>query len=121
MKIMNYDIHSDFDIEKHKQTFIDYLEVLILHDGSIVYAVPSHVAKAEQICCDKFKVSRDELICKLCPEDMCGDYIKWLLNMISAVAVWNRTYICGDKGLNIKQRAQLKRLKLHGLYKGAIG
>lgn len=35
-------LHSAFDIETHKKTFIDYLEVVITSDGVIHYAVPSH-------------------------------------------------------------------------------
>lgn len=39
-------LHSKFDIETHKCTFIDYLEVVITSDGVIHYAIPSH----EQFC-----------------------------------------------------------------------
>lgn len=42
---MKYGVHSDFDIQKHKETFIDYLEVIIDVNGRIMYAVPSHQEK----------------------------------------------------------------------------
>lgn len=35
-------LHSPFNIETHKKTFINYLEVVITSDGVIHYAVPSH-------------------------------------------------------------------------------
>ena len=37
-----YTIYSKFDLEKHKQTFINYFEAFILPDGTIEYAIPSH-------------------------------------------------------------------------------
>ena len=40
-----YTLYCPFDIEKHKKTFINYLEVVILEDGTIEYAVPSHQEK----------------------------------------------------------------------------
>ena len=43
---MDYDLNSEFDIEQHKQTFINYLEILIEANGHVVYAVPSHIEKA---------------------------------------------------------------------------
>lgn len=47
---MKYDIYCDFNIQKHKETYINYLEVLILENGKVVYAIPGHQMKAEQIC-----------------------------------------------------------------------
>lgn len=35
-------LHSPFDIETHKKTFINYLEAVITSDGVIHYAIPSH-------------------------------------------------------------------------------
>lgn len=116
---MPYDIYCDFDIEKHKQTYIDYLEVLILRDGTVVYAVPSHQAKAEQLCCEQLNVTHDELIYK-CPTEYYCDYMTWLLTKCGAIAVWNRFYKAGEFGINNRQRTTLRKLKLHGLYKGTM-
>ena len=41
-----YDIYRPFDAEKHKAKYSNYLEVLILEDGTVVYAIPSHQEKA---------------------------------------------------------------------------
>lgn len=35
-------LHSPFNIETHKKTFVNYLEVVITSDGVIHYAIPSH-------------------------------------------------------------------------------
>lgn len=35
-------LHSPFNIETHKKTFVNYLEVVITQDGVIHYAIPSH-------------------------------------------------------------------------------
>lgn len=116
---MPYDIYCDFDIEKHKQTYIDYLEVLILENGKIVYAIPSHQAKAEELCCEKLGISRQELLA-MCPREYWCDYLTWLLTICGAVSVWNTLYATGKNGLNAKQRAVLRRLKLNGLYRGKV-
>ena len=42
---MAYDIYCAFDLEQHKQTYVQYLEVVILEDGTVEYAVPSHQEK----------------------------------------------------------------------------
>lgn len=114
-----YSVYSTFDIEKHKATFIDYLEVLILEDGKVVYAVPSHQMKAEELACERLKIDKQNLI-NLCPKEYYFDYLKWVLTQAGAVAVWNDFYSTGENGLNNKQRATLKKLKMHGLYKGIL-
>lgn len=116
---MPYDIYCDFDIEKHKQTYIDYLEVLMLQDGKIVYAVPSHQEKAIALCCEKLNVSRKELDA-MCPREYWCDYLTWLLNICGAVSVWNTQYAAGESEINARQRAALRRLKLNGLYRGKV-
>lgn len=117
---MAYDISCDFDLEKHKQTYKNYLEVLILEDGKVVYAIPSHQMKAEELCCEKLKLRGQIELWDACPQEYCCDYMTWLLNTCGAVAVWNEFYKVGESGLNDRQRTTLKRLKLHGLYRGHI-
>lgn len=112
-----YSIYSKFDAEKHKETFVSYLELVILENGSIEYAVPSHQEKAIKLACDKLKVSREELE-GLCPREWWCDYLAWLLKISGAVAVWeNRAYY---STISQKQISVLKSLKLQGLYKGPI-
>lgn len=105
--------------DKHKQTYIDYLEVLILEDGKIVYAVPSHQIKAEEICCEKLGITHKQLL-DMCPRECWCDYLTWLLTTCGAISVWNKFYQAGKSGINGKQRAKLKQLKFNGLYRRAI-
>lgn len=46
-----YNLYSKFDIQKHKENYINYLEVLILENGEVEYAVPSHQDKAVALAC----------------------------------------------------------------------
>lgn len=116
---MAYNIYCKFNAEEHKKTYINYLEVLILENGEIIYAVPSHQAKAEEICREKLGVTYQELLA-MCPKEYYCDYLTWLLNICGAISVWNEFYIAGESGINANQKKKLKQLKLKGLYKGAI-
>ena len=113
----DYNLHCPFDIEKHKQTFKNYLEVVIDEDGTIMYAVPSHQKKAEALACAKLKVSRQEL-CAMCPPEYYFDYSQWLCMVAKLVLVWNGFCIAAE--LSPKQIGALRRLKMAGLYQGAI-
>ena len=46
-KVMNQQeiLRGNFDIATHKEFFTNYLEVVILKNGKIEYAVPSHNEK----------------------------------------------------------------------------
>lgn len=37
-----YSIYSKFDIIKHKETYTNYLEVVITENGEVLYAIPSY-------------------------------------------------------------------------------
>lgn len=61
MKLKNqeeYNVYSKFDIQSHKKTYINYLEVLILEDGAVEYAVPSHQEKVLEIACKKLNKTK---------------------------------------------------------------
>lgn len=116
-----YSVHSPFDIKNHQETFINYLEVLILEDGTVVYAVPSHQRKALELACKKLNKTKQEIE-DMCPREYYCDYLTWLLGITKSVSVWGN---CAEhfivyKTINKKQIATLKRLKKHGLYKGNI-
>lgn len=109
-------LHSPFSIEAHKKTFKGYLEVVILENGTIEYAVPSHVQKLTAICCKKLDISAQQLD-TMCPPEYYGNYAEWLCMMSKAVSVWDN-FIIGD--CNASQVASLAELKRHGLYVGVI-
>ncbi len=84
-----YNLYSEFDIEKHKHTFIDYFEAVILEDGTVQYAVPSHQEKLIKIGMMKYRKTREDFI-KTCPREMYCDYMEWLCEVTGCVAVWGR-------------------------------
>ena len=112
-----YDLHCPFDIEKHKQRYVNYLEVVIDEDGTIMYAVPSHQEKAVALACTKLNVCRNKLEA-MCPPEYYLNYSTWLCMVAKLVLVWNDFCIAAD--LNTKQIGALRRLKMAGLYRGTI-
>ena len=111
-----YNLNSEFDIYQHKSTYTNYLEILIKEDGCIVYAVPSHQEKAIELAMEKLNKSRDE-ISEMCPEDMCFDFMNWLLSLTNSVALWNN-YMMGKP--NEIQLEKIQELIDTGLYRGFI-
>lgn len=111
-----YSLNSKFDMEKHKEKFVNYLEVLIKEDGEIVYAVPSHQEKAIELVMEKYQWTRDDVI-KYTPKEYFFDWLEWLLSECGAISVWDDFYI-GEPNKN--QKNKLKMLKLNGIYKGSL-
>lgn len=109
-------LRRPFDIEIHKKTFINYLEVVIKEDGSVVYAVPSHQEKLIALSCEKLDVTRDELN-DLCPPEYYFDFMNWLCQVSGCVSLWN-TYMVGVA--NSKQVATIEKIIEEGLYRGEI-
>lgn len=116
-----YNLYSKFDIQKHKENYINYLEVLILENGEVEYAVPSHQDKALVLACKKLNKTKKEIE-DMCPREYYCDYLTWLLGITGSISVWgtNDEYFIVYKTINKKQIATLKKLKKHGLYKGNI-
>lgn len=111
-----YDLHSNFDIEQHKQKYINYLEVIIMPTGKVSYAVPSHVAKLEEIACHQLHIDREGLI-GLCPKDKWLDYNSWLMEMTRCIMVWTDFYL---GKANEYQLDKLEELKKAGVYTGGL-
>lgn len=110
-----YDLHCPFDIEQHKKTYINYLEVVIFPDGHIEYAVPSHQEKLIAICMKELGVSRYELE-RMCPKEYYFDFQVWLCNMCGCVSVWDRYIVKSDTTpLTKEQEDTIKLLKKEGL------
>lgn len=113
----SYGVHSKFDIEQHKKTFVRYLEVIIDTDGTVMYAVPSHQEKLISMACDKLNVTREELL-QLCPTKYYGDFLTWLCQITKAVVVWTDMYFCISS--TKEQKCSLRKLKLNGIYEGPL-
>lgn len=108
-------LNSPFDIETHKKTFINYLEVVISPDGVIEYGVPSHVGKLENILMEQLNISREELN-NLCPREYWCDYNTWLCMKTDYIMVWGlpNSMIVGTP--NQKQQEALNLLKREELF-----
>ena len=112
-----YNLYCPFDIEKHKQTFINYLEVVILSDGTIEYAVPSHQEKAIRLACKKLNCDRDYFI-NVVSKDHVSDWYEWLMDIAGVIMVWDRQVHYHN--VTQAQIDSLKNLKNAGLYLGPI-
>ena len=111
-----YDLHSNFDVQKHKETYINYLEVIITATGKVCYAVPSHQMKLEEIACSQKGITRDELL-KICPRGRWLDYNDWLMETTNCISVWTNFY---TGKANEYQLAKLEELKEAGIYLGGF-
>ncbi|MFP3726413.1 hypothetical protein U8V72_14595 [Priestia filamentosa] len=109
-------LNGPFDYETHKNTFTDYLEVIIDETGTIMYATPSHQEKAIYLACLRLNISRQELSDR-CPRQYYADYMYWLCTQAKCIAVWNNR-IEGEP--NAIQIAVLKKLAEEELYYGLI-
>lgn len=88
-----YSVYSKFDLEKHMETFINYLEVVISPDGVIEYAVPSHQEKLIYILMKQRNMTRDEVLDSV-PEDWRLDFNQWLMKETGYIQVWSCGYMC---------------------------
>lgn len=105
-----------FNLDTHKRTFTQYLEVIIDEEGIVHYAVPSHKDWLINHACAKLGVTRKELL-DTTPREYWCDMITWLTNLTSCVAVWDISYV---GKLNYAQKSQLELLQVEGLFDGKI-
>ena len=112
-----YNVYSKFDLEKHKATYIDYLEVVVYPDGTVEYAVPSHQEKMIEAACQKLMVSRDELK-DMCPIEYYFDYLKWLSMVSGCMIVWTTQCFCAEP--TKAQIAAIRRMRMAGVYRGPV-
>lgn len=116
MQKEKYDLHCEFNIEKHKENYTNYLEVVIDRTGYVHYAVPSHQEFLINEACQLYHLTRDELN-RLCPEQYYGDFMVWLCRLTGCVSVWNDFYLGRP---NDKQINTLYNLKENGLFLGRL-
>ena len=114
--MQNRILHSDFDIGVHKKYFVNYLEIVILEDGKVEYAVPSHQEKLLSLAMRKLRKTREEVVA-MCPPEYYYDYDVWLSMMSGAIPVWNDFH----RGkANEAQLKALQELKDAELYRGEV-
>lgn len=108
MMEQGYGLRSVFDIEKHKQTFINYFEAIILPSGEVVYAVPSHIEKLIQITGESREVIYDKMPITASP-------IHWLLDYTGCVSLWSAFHL--GEPTTAEQQKTLQSLIEAGLTK----
>lgn len=82
-----YDMNSRFDLQKHLNKYINYLEAIIFEDGHIEYAVPSHQEKLISILSRMENKSRQQIIDETPPEYY-FDWLNYLIYQTKCVSVW---------------------------------
>ena len=102
----------EFDVERHKRTFIAYLEVIIDSDGNIIYAIPSHQQLLIAMTGKTVQQLEEEI-----PLECMFDATAWLCKQVGCIAVWYDKYV-GEP--NDIQKETLGMLKRHGVYSGPI-
>lgn len=108
-----YDLYCEFDLQKHKETYVNYFEVIMHPSGKIEYAIPSHQEKLVHIGMTKYNKSRHEFE-MMCPPEYYADYLTWLCMVTGCVAFWTDGHI-GE--MNHIQEHVYKNLIQNGLTK----
>lgn len=83
-----YDLYHPFDFDKHKKNFFHYFEAIILPNGVVEYAVPSHQEKLIKIGMQKHHMTNRRDYEELCPREYWCDYLAWLLQDTDCIACW---------------------------------
>lgn len=112
-----YNLYSEFDLQKHKEVYNHYLEVAIDENGKVHYAVPSHTEYLIKVCMKKYQVPR-KVLDAMCPEDFYYSFAEWLCKMSGHILVWNdftKAY-----SFNQAQIDTLRTLKNSGVYYGDV-
>ena len=113
-----YDMYSEFNLEKHLETFVDYFEAIILPDGRVEYAIPSHQEKLISIGMQKSGKSREEYLNSV-PKEYYADFLYYLLLDTGCISVWS----CGYAAVKMteKQKEKIDLLVRRGLTKRKYG
>lgn len=107
-----------FSIERHKMIPYLSLEVVLSPDGEAAYAIPSHQEYLIARAMEKHHWTRQELM-DACPPAFYCNFMEWLIEQSGGyIPVWERGVL--DHSVTKKQANTLRKLKLAGLYKGAL-
>lgn len=116
MNDSSYGVHSEFDLQKHKENFVNYLEVIIHPDGTVHYAVPSHQLYLQKYGANLKGMTEKEFEDSVPPNYYC-DYLNWLLTQTGCVSVWSIGYACDETLMTEAQKVTLRTLIDEGLTK----
>lgn len=113
-------LNSPFNIETHKKTFINYLEIVIDPEGTCHYAVPSHNGALEKVILKNRGIEFNdwdfyEKASNLCPVDRRWEYYLWLCEETGYLMVWGKPDTRIEGQPNLKQLETLAILEKEGL------
>ena len=104
-------------IAQHRNRSDSDFEIMISAEGDIAYAIPSHQEFLIQKACEAKGLAREELYDD-CPPEYYGDFFRWLSDQCGWIPVWEIGTL--NYPITEKQKAVLRRMKMAGLFKGAI-
>jgi hypothetical protein len=81
-----------FSIDRHKKTFIDYLEAVIDVNGIVHYAIPSHEQILCKIICEKKGLTNDQLYALAKAAGGLYDWLNWLMDEAECICVYTQGY-----------------------------
>lgn len=124
-------ISQPFNIETHKETFTNYLEVIIFPNGVIEYANPSHNDKLFMIAyknttgedisfSDSDYFENKKLFENNVPKEWWLDMIQYYVNLTGCVCVWKNKAVIPRQELSSEQITSLISLAKENLYSGYI-
>ena len=118
MKDPNEVLHGPFDPDVHAETFTNYLEVVIEPDGTVVYAVPSHVMALARIRAGH-DVTLDGLFRELESIPLTESPLDYLVERTGCASLWTRCAVY-PRSVTDAQRTAIIDLQRRGLYKGPL-
>lgn len=95
-----------FNYKTHRENFMDYLEVVILKDGTIEYAVPSHQQKLIDLYCENHGINNSELW-NMIP--ITESPVDWIIYNEGIISVWY-SFILRPKTITEEQENALEKL-----------
>lgn len=115
--LIDQTLHSPFDIETHKNVFVNYLEVIIDQEGVVHYAVPSHQEWLINKAIVVLGLSSREELCDECPDEYALSPMEWLTEVTGCVSIWDDHFIGNP---TTKQIKTMRELKDASIYRGNI-
>lgn len=116
-RVQQETLHGPFEIEKHKQVFIDHLNVIIDKEGVVHYAVPSHQEWLINKAIDILGLSSREELYDECPDEYTMSPMKWLTEVTGCVSIWDDRFMGSP---TTKQVKTMRELKDASIYRGDI-
>lgn len=114
-------LRGPFDPDVHAETFINYLEVIVTDQGTVLYATPSHFERLIALYCKQNGLDylnpdeRREYVYQQMPDDAAP--VDWLCEKTGSIAVWYDHYE-GKPSPNTADA--LHELRHRGIYNGPV-